>query len=85
MSPNETTTEARARCATQAALSFDKDHPLGLKPLFPDDPAVRRAGLDLSRLPSGYSTLPDGDGVFVMDGCAFVEPSGVVRDASGGR
>lgn len=81
MSPTETVAQARARCESQAALSYDKDHPIGLKPLFPDDPAVRRARLDLSRLPNGYSTLPDGEGVLVTNGCAFVEQTGIATDS----
>jgi hypothetical protein len=80
--PHETQAQAMQRCRTLGALSYDTDHPHGLKALDRDEPAVRASHLDLSQLPQGWSHLSDGEGVLVTEGCAFVEPTGA-RKADG--
>jgi len=63
----ETQAEALARCQRTAAMgghlaAIDADH---LPAWFSRD--------QLAALPEGYSRLPNGEGVIVSRGCAFVE------------
>lgn len=75
LSPHETAEAHAARCSTSAAYA-------GLKNVDGDHLPAWYSRAQFDRLPNGYSTLPDGEGITVHDGCAFVTPTNLPADPS---